>query len=269
MFDIRLGTEGDFGAIAQLIQEAADWLRLKGSDQWDKPWPSQKKKDERVRRSLRAGRTWLVLEDGVIVATITCHPDANKWLWKRRERAERAVYISRLIVSRQAKGRRIGEELIDWAGKWALVQYRACWIRIDVWTTNYALQHYYQAVGFEFQRICKPWRYVIKKYPSGALLQKSTAGLELADTPRLRAEPALHLPKDAGPRENDQRHPVGSRLPAFYTSAAAMLAIGVMGSLLPGRRSRRSQIRVQSGPASADADGLTFEVAHSGDQRAD
>ena len=43
----------DFTAIIQLIQEAAEWLRTMGTDQWAKPWPTEAGRDSRVRAALR------------------------------------------------------------------------------------------------------------------------------------------------------------------------------------------------------------------------
>ena len=54
---IRRGTTGDADTIIGMIDEAADWLRGKGTDQWAKPWPNPAARDGRVRRGLRNGHT--------------------------------------------------------------------------------------------------------------------------------------------------------------------------------------------------------------------
>jgi GNAT superfamily N-acetyltransferase len=240
MFYVRPGVEGDFPAIIQLIDKASDWLRrFKDTDQWANPWPNEKKRNERVIRGLRMGRTWIVLDDKNknIVATVTCRPDANKWLWRRQERKVRAVYISRLIINREYEGIGIGTELLDWVGKWARRQYSAQLIRIDVWTTNMGLRSYYQKRGFEFRRVCKPLRYKFRKYPSGALFEKSTAALEFADTPRLSEEPVFHRPKKvrtAAQRQAEDRSIRRSKS-VLATAAVAMLALRPLGALRQGK----------------------------------
>ncbi|HEY7144082.1 MAG TPA: GNAT family N-acetyltransferase [Streptosporangiaceae bacterium] len=257
MFDVRQGTSDDFATIKGLIQEAADWLQLKGTDQWARPWPSERKKDQRILRSLRTGRTWLISDEHGVIATITCHPDANKWLWRRSERKERAVYVSRLIVSRYVKGQQIGTELINWTGKWARLQYGAEWVRIDVWTTNRDLRGYYERQGFQFQRISRPLRYCFR-YPSGALFQKPTAGLESCPTPRLLTEPALKAPEAARPaagiEPGDQHLAVPAAAPARYALAAAAATLAVLASagslFFRGRRPGRLRPR---GPAGLSA----------------
>jgi ribosomal protein S18 acetylase RimI-like enzyme len=165
----------DMPAIIDLIEDAATWLRTKGTDQWDKPWPNRKARDNRVANGLRLKRTWLVVDHtDNPVATVTCRRYPNQKLWTRAEQLEPAIYVSRLIVARRHAGRGIGEALIDWAGKWAQKQWKAEWIRIDVWTTNNALREYYEKRGFIFCRELlfsddTPWD---ERYPSAALFQK-------------------------------------------------------------------------------------------------
>lgn len=176
----------DLNLILDMIEEAADWLRAKGSSQWNRPWPNEKERDARVGRGLTVGRTWIVEDDGIPIATITCAPDANPTLWTRSEQADPAVYVSRLVVSRSYAGQGIGAELIDWAGRWAAHQYGAQWIRIDVWTTNIAVHSYYERLSFWFVKFCDA-----VEYPSAALFQKPTANFSVTSTPRLNEQPDL------------------------------------------------------------------------------
>jgi ribosomal protein S18 acetylase RimI-like enzyme len=165
----------DMPTIIDLFEEAAAWLRTKSTDQWDKPWPNLKARDNRIANGLRQNRTWLVVDHtDAPVATITCRRYPNQKLWSREAQMEQAVYVSRLIVARRHAGLGIGEALLGWAGKRAEKQWKAEWIRIDVWTTNNALREYYEKRGFSFYDEVKfpedaSWE---EKYPSAALFQK-------------------------------------------------------------------------------------------------
>jgi ribosomal protein S18 acetylase RimI-like enzyme len=171
----------DMPTILNLINEAAAWLRTKDTDQWQRPWPNLKARDNRVANGLRQKRTWLAADHtGTPVATITCRRYPNQKLWSRAEQLDRAVYVSRLIVARRNAGLGIGEALIDWAGKRAQEEWEADWIRIDVWTTNNALRDYYEKRGFDFCREVEfaasaPWD---ERYPSAALFQKPIAAIQ-------------------------------------------------------------------------------------------
>jgi GNAT superfamily N-acetyltransferase len=203
---VRRATADDLPVILEMINEAAAWLRTKGTDQWDKPWPNEAARDARVRRGLARGKTWIAEEHGTPIATITYRQHGNQALWTERERREPAVYVSRLIVARNAAGFGIGAAMIDLAGQRAARDWGAQWIRIDVWTTNEALRNYYEKRGFRFCRICP---FDQETYPSGALFQKPTSEVDEAAAGRFteasdllpgltRTHPAPSSPVSAG-----------------------------------------------------------------------
>jgi ribosomal protein S18 acetylase RimI-like enzyme len=189
MLHVRPANAGDMQTVLGFIDEASRWLPMKNTDQWSRPWPNSEGRDYRIRRGLEARRTWMVEDNGSPIATISCRPDANQELWSTAEQQTPAVYVSRLIVARSHAGTDIGRELLDWAGFWANVQYGAQLIRIDVWTTNGALQNYYEKRGFERVRFADN-----VEYPSAALLQKVTGDISAADITRLREIPRLLRP---------------------------------------------------------------------------
>lgn len=187
VFHIRPARLSDMAAIIRLIDEAAGWLKAeKDTDQWQRPWPNQLARDQRIRRGIKKSRTWIV-EDWTeplnsprrLVATISCGRGGNKKLWTQRERKKEAVYISRLIVSREHKDRGVGAALINWASLRGIEEWGAECIRLDVWTTNLGLQGYYKAQKFEHIRTCDfddPW-----EYPSAALFQKPAGDVDARD----------------------------------------------------------------------------------------
>jgi GNAT superfamily N-acetyltransferase len=233
MLRVRLAEKDDLPVILGFIAEAAAWLADRGTDQWSTPWPDEPQRDDRVRRGIRDRCTWMVEDDGRPVATISCRPRGNPNLWTKAEGAEPAVYVSRLIVCRDYGGQAIGNELFDWAGKWAATQYGARWVRIDVWTTNTMLHEYYVKRGFTFIRECD---YV--DYPSAMLFQKSTAGITDTDVPRLVEVPRLDRPKSRHPL---LVRPVGTRVPVPRLAGGA--AFRVFARLLLTHQDRGSRGR--------------------------
>lgn len=185
---IRLATERDQKAITDLLDAAAAWLRTKGTDQWATPWRNEADRRARISRGLRASKTWIMEDDGVPIATFTAdrqhdHPEIP--VWPERSRGESAVYVCRLTVHRDYAGAGLGAELLNWIGLTARRRYGAQWIRVDVRTTNTALRAYYQDQGFEFYADSAD-----PSYPSGALFQKPTKGIELTEPPLFHvAEP--------------------------------------------------------------------------------
>ena len=166
---LRRATVDDLGIIVLLMEEAAEWLRDKGTDQWARPWPNQAGRDSRILSSLGQGKTWIGWDAAVPAATITADPSEDPY-WPDDLRREPAVYVHRLVVRRPYKGEGLGAELIDWAGWTAQRDHGAEWIRVSAWTTNGRLHEYYQDQGF---RPCG--FHADDGYPSGARFQKPAA----------------------------------------------------------------------------------------------
>jgi ribosomal protein S18 acetylase RimI-like enzyme len=173
---LRRATERDHDIIARLIDAAAEWLRTKNTDQWAQPWPSEEDRSHRIRRDLRAGRTWIAWDGAVPVATITADSQGNP-IWPAETLGDQAVYVCRLVVSRSHSGQGLGAALLDWAGLGARQGHRARWVRAGVWTTNVALHAYYQRQGFEFYGVSE----AMPEYPSAALFQKPTDRIKPTD----------------------------------------------------------------------------------------
>jgi GNAT superfamily N-acetyltransferase len=195
---IRRGTTGDADTIIGMIDEAADWLRGKGTDQWARPWPNRAARDGRVRRGLRNGHTWIAEDAGRPIATITYRPHGNRKLWTRREDQTPAVYVSRLIVTRSAAGFGVGAAMIDWAAAQAVNDWNAQWTRIDVWTTNVALHNYYEKRGFRHLRIAQCQA---EDYPSAALFQKPTSEIDLVAAQNFDVDPGRKKADRGGEKE--------------------------------------------------------------------
>ena len=181
--------------IIGLIGEAAAWLETKGTDQWARPWPDEAARDKRISRGIRSRSTWIAEDHGKAVATVTYRGKGNPNLWTASEQRDRAVYVSRLIVSRERAGDEIGSALIDWAAYQALKGWGAEWIRIDVWTTNIALHNYYKERQFISVRVCE----MEDNYPSAALFQKPTAEIDEAAATRFTMTGGRSLEQDRVP----------------------------------------------------------------------
>lgn len=169
-------TPENLRAIIGLAEEASAWLSLKGTDQWQKPWPSRRRRDARIRRGLKREATWIVWAAHRPVATVSTATTPKRKVWRDAEcdLSAPAVYAHRLIVTRDFAGWGLGAELIDWVGLRGHRDYGAEWIRIDVWSSNLALHEYYTKRRFQSCGECPD-----RKYPSGMLFQKNV--LDIAE----------------------------------------------------------------------------------------
>jgi hypothetical protein len=121
-------------------------------------------------------------DDDKPAATITINRFAKPELWTPEEAAEPALYAHKVTVDRAYGGQGLGAELLDWAGTRAADE-GADWLRVDVWTTNERLQHYYLKQGFTYVRTV-----VLPHNPSGALFQRPA---QRAPTPHLEEVQSL------------------------------------------------------------------------------
>ena len=174
-FVLRLGMPGDLEIVSGLVREAATWLRTKGTDQWAQLWPDPAGHRERILNDLLKGKTWIVWDGTTAAATITIDIDEpldlnDQPVWPVQEDREPALYVRRVIVSRNYAGMKLGTGLLDWAAEVAQREHGAAVLRIDVWTTNLNLHAYYQRRSFTRRKSREPRE--ILDYPSQALFER-------------------------------------------------------------------------------------------------
>lgn len=173
MLAISLALPADINAIYELYREAQAWLKGKGLEQWQPAGVSQVQQLEQVRgrigRAILAGTCYVARLDGQIVATLTLDEFADPEFWTPEDRPEEALYVHRMIVSRQAAGGDLGKALLDWAAAEAARKGKR-WLRLDAWQTNYALHRYYVRQGFRHVRTM-----VYTHRGSGALFERGVS----------------------------------------------------------------------------------------------
>jgi hypothetical protein len=180
-------TDKHFAMIIGLIDEAATWLRTKGTDQWDQPWPNRADRDGRVLLSLREGKTWICWDRDRPAATLTVDLDDDPhWVSVHPRPSRSAIYIHRLVVGRGYGGIHLGGYLLNWAGRTGWMAHGAHSMRVSAWTTNRALHQYYEREGFE------PRGYHADDgYPSAARYEKLTSVIPFTWPPLFSAPSRL------------------------------------------------------------------------------
>lgn len=160
--ELRQARGGDAQTILTWRAEAAAWLRAKYEvDQWEIPFPH-----DVIDATINAGQVWMLEEDSKEIATITLTDTDDPRLWTSEELLQPSLYVHKLTVRPSHSGRAIGSALLDWAGKHA-TEVGARWLRLDAWTTNPALHHYYKREGFRHIRTV-----VDPQISSGALFER-------------------------------------------------------------------------------------------------
>lgn len=176
LFALRLAMPGDLYRVRRLVGEAAEWLRKReDTDQWAKPWPDRAGQKERILNDMIKGKTWLLWDDTFPAGTITIDTEEplaadDRPVWPEHKRHEPAIYVRRVIVSRDYAGLGLGASLLDWAADVAKIDYGVTLIRVDVWTTNLNLHTYYERQRFMRRQGRDPQE--LGNYPSQALFER-------------------------------------------------------------------------------------------------
>lgn len=170
----RQATMGDIHLLSDWRWEVAAWIHEKGSDQWDVSGLSREEFERRITRSIKAGETWLALDDdGQPVGTIAIDVVGDEGLWADEELRESYV-IHRMMVPRSESGRGIGAAMVTFAERLARSHGRRRLV-LDAWNTNKQLHRYYESLGFRHARTVKNhWT------PSATLFEKPVEGFDPA-----------------------------------------------------------------------------------------
>jgi hypothetical protein len=164
---IRLADQADLPAVLSLLTERAAWLRERGSRQWSGDLLSA----GRIAGIIANRGTYLaVAEDATPLGTITLSSNGDPDFWTGAEKAEPALYVSKMATS-LGHGRGLGAPLLRWAVDKASIA-RATWVRLDVIRDPEAarLRQWYADQGFEYLRDA-----VVAAKNSGALFQRRAA----------------------------------------------------------------------------------------------
>jgi GNAT superfamily N-acetyltransferase len=114
----------------------------------------------------------LVKDGDSVVGTLTLDDYADPEFWTDEDEPKSALYVHRMVVSRDAAGHDIGGAMLDWASDQATHAGKA-WLRLDAWRTNTGLHNYYRRHGFaDVRTISLPWR------GSGAFFQRPARAAE-------------------------------------------------------------------------------------------
>lgn len=170
---LRRAVPGDLDVVVALVEHAARWLGQRGLDQWQYP-----PRVARIAHGVDAGEVYLLEEDDQPIATITVDEHADPEFWTPADQPDTALYVHRMVVTRNAAGRGIGAALLDWASQRAQHSGKT-WLRLDAWRTNTGLHAYYRSRGFQpIRTVTLPHR------GSGALFQRQ-AGTITGDGPSI------------------------------------------------------------------------------------
>jgi GNAT superfamily N-acetyltransferase len=88
----------------------------------------------------------VIVDSKTAIVFSVCYTD--KVIWRQREKGN-SVYLHRIVVNPEFKGKKLFGVIIDWAGKHCL-QKGLKNIRMDTWAANPNIIDYYKGFGFKY-----------------------------------------------------------------------------------------------------------------------
>jgi GNAT superfamily N-acetyltransferase len=123
-------SRGDFDAVMQLLAEARMWHMQNGLDVWKAFDPAL------IAADIEAGGIFVARIGDAVCGAVTL--TEHDWLvWGTDQK--NALYVHRLVSSRQAVGLGIGAAILCWAQDVARQRGKTC-LRLETWDTNHKLR---------------------------------------------------------------------------------------------------------------------------------
>jgi GNAT superfamily N-acetyltransferase len=134
---------GEVGIVLEILNEAADWLRLKGINQWQSRYFTR----AFLLEGIGNGEVYLARLDNRIVGTISLQWSDPLW-WG--DTPVDAGYFHRLAVKRDNAAKGLGRALVEWAENRAKAAGKS-FLRLNCQFDNPRLRRYYEDMGFAYR----------------------------------------------------------------------------------------------------------------------
>lgn len=128
------------------FRSAVDYQKKNGYQLWPEF-------DEKmILNEMEEKRHWKILEGNEIIAVFSVMYN-DPVIWGKERDEEPSVYLHRIAVNPQQKGKRVMESIRDWALEHAKQNHKK-FVRMDTWGDNETLRNYYIKCGFKYIGQC-------------------------------------------------------------------------------------------------------------------
>jgi GNAT superfamily N-acetyltransferase len=157
MIEVRQALTADLTHVAQIIEEAAEWLEEIGSPLWKDDELNQ----DTMRSDIEAGLFFIGYCDGNPGGTIR-YQQEDKLFWPEMNTGD-AAYVHRIAVLRKYSGGKLSRALIDWAAARAKTEGKD-FLRLDCESGRLRLRAVYEGFGFIYHSDRQVGPYHVARY---------------------------------------------------------------------------------------------------------
>ena len=133
----------EVGLVLEILNEAADWLRAKGIDQWQSRYFTR----SLILEGIGKTEVYLARLDNQVVGTITLQWSDPLW-WG--DTPMDAAYFHRLAIKREYAAKGLGHALIEWVENKAKISGKS-YLRLNCHLENPRIRQYYEDLGFAYR----------------------------------------------------------------------------------------------------------------------
>ncbi|MES2616292.1 MAG: GNAT family N-acetyltransferase [Bacteroidota bacterium] len=142
MYNVINSSEDDMDTIFYLFDEAINYQKKKGYELW--PQFSR----AMILNEINNKQHWKIMEGNRIVAVLSVLYN-DPVIWGVERDAEPAVYLHRIAINPEDKGKGMMKFIKHWAENHARAIGKK-YLRMDTWGNNINLRQYYIDCGFEY-----------------------------------------------------------------------------------------------------------------------
>jgi hypothetical protein len=139
----------DTEAVLQLLVRTAEWLKSKGSTQWNALLRGED--SHQTPEAIKHGEVYIFMQGSILAGMVMLMQRASAWdveLWGDEGHAS-SIYLHRLNINREAAGTNLGEAIVHWADSGIHFAGKDR-IRLDCIANNAKLNDFYKSCGYEF-----------------------------------------------------------------------------------------------------------------------
>ncbi|GGB60896.1 N-acetyltransferase [Fictibacillus barbaricus] len=146
--EVKKASRGDVEYVISLLKEVAQWLKSNEIKQWS--YLLEGGEDEEIKKSIQQNDTYLVLQEGELIATFSLSSEQNEWDHHifGKDTSSDSLYLHRLAVRPAYMNRGIGKRILRWVEENS--QSKKQFLKLDCVADNPRLNQFYRESGFEY-----------------------------------------------------------------------------------------------------------------------
>ena len=141
--EITVAPAFDWATASEIVMDVVEWLKAKGEPLWTEEQASV----EGLKASYKLEESFIAYHDNRPIACMFLQ-ESDPLFWPEIQEGS-SLFVHKLSVLREFKGKGVAQEMLQWASEYAQRQGKS-WLRLDCDGGRQKLRQVYEAFGFSF-----------------------------------------------------------------------------------------------------------------------